>query len=145
MNDNDGTGGLLEFCQSLYEVVDGAGGANLYAQVFRDELFVNIFWLLLISSIATNLIYYYLINTILKMSWSKKLHWGGFMVLNFALVAGITALLGMNLDGFTNLQEGWGSHLFNYSMINGVYSIVIFFLFSMILKWKSLNASHVPF
>ena len=142
---DDKTGGLLEFCQSLYEVVDGAGGANVYASVFRDELFVNIFWLLLVSSIATNLIYYYLINTILRMSWSKKLHWGGFMFLNFAIVAGISFAIGANLQSLILLGEGYMAHLINYSMINGCYSLVFFFLFSMILKWKSLNASHVPF
>ncbi len=136
------SGGLFDFCRALYEVV---GSADSYASVFRDELFVNIFWLLLASSIATNLIYYYLINTILRMSWSKKLHWGGFMFLNFAIVAGISLAIGANLQNLVILGDGYLAHVINYSMINGCYSLVFFFLFSMIFKWKSGNAKHVPF
>ncbi|UOQ54420.1 hypothetical protein [Hymenobacter cellulosivorans] len=91
-------------------------------------------------SLAMVLIFYYLINRAMGVAtFNKVRHWVTFLVIN-ALLAFIIGIWQAN-------SQAVASHSYIYWMStwNAILGLFWFFLFSVILKRGSTNASTTPF
>ena len=124
--------------------VTSQDGANLYIGIGL--------WLLGISLFVA-FVFYYLINHPKLNNW-----WGWliFLGINFVInfVMGIQWTLSdlwsgkMEVyDKETKQMVTWVTegNCFCFGVTNAILSIIVFFLFSMIIKWRSTNVAHAPF
>lgn len=119
-------------------------GANLYTGIGL--------WLMGIS-LAVAVVFYYVINHPKFNNW-----WGWliFMGINFA----VNFVMGLQWT-LTDLYAGkmvvydkvtkqaitfvTESNCLRFGVANALLAIVVFFIFSMIIKWWSKNVAHAPF
>ncbi|SHI34843.1 hypothetical protein SAMN02745146_0609 [Hymenobacter daecheongensis DSM 21074] len=127
------------FFRFIYELI-GTPQPPSETPVYREVIFPNVGLLTIGLSLAMVLIFYYLINRALGVAtFNKVRHWVIFLVVNavLAFVIGIWQ---------TNAQEV-ASHSYIYWMAtwNAILGLFWFFLFSVLLKRGSTNASTTPF
>ncbi|MCB2378708.1 hypothetical protein LGH70_13990 [Hymenobacter sp. BT635] len=127
------------FFRFIYELI-GSPQPPSETPVYREVIFPNVGLLTIGLSLAMVLIFYYLINRAMGVAtFNKVRHWVTFLVANaiLAFIIGIWQ---------TNSQEV-ASHSYIYWMStwNAILGLVWFFLFSVILKRGSTNASTTPF
>lgn len=128
--------GLFRF---IYELI-GTPQPPSETPVYRDVIFPNVGLLTIGLSLAMVLIFYYLINRAMGVAtFNKVRHWVTFLVIN-ALLAFIIGIWQAN-------SQAVASHSYIYWMStwNAILGLFWFFLFSVILKRGSTNASTTPF
>ncbi|PJJ48596.1 hypothetical protein [Hymenobacter chitinivorans] len=127
------------FFRFIYELI-GSPQPPSETPVYREVIFPNVGLLTLGVSLAMVLIFYYLINRAMGVAtFNKVRHWVTFLVIN-ALLAFIIGIWQAN-------SQAVASHSYIYWMStwNAILGLFWFFLFSVILKRGSTNASTTPF
>jgi len=123
----------------LYELI-GTPQPSSEIPVYRDVIFPNIGLINIGVSLALVLVFYYLINRAMGVAtFNKTGNWALFLVLNALIAFGVVVWQ-------TNAQAV-ASHSYVYwlATFNAFYGLLWFFLFSVILKGGSRNASTTPF
>ena len=127
------------------------GESSLLSQT---NSFIGIGWSMFGISFAMVLIYYYVINHPQLNHW-----WGGiiFLVINGIInfIVGWQWVLKdyydgkmITIDPATNLQMPLNigeSEIIYFGVSNMFISVIVFIVFSFILKWWSTNCSRAPF
>ena len=130
---------MQSFFRFLYELI-GTPQPPADTPVYRQIVFPNIGLLTLGISLALVLIFYYLINRAMGVATFNKLrHWTLFLVLN-ALIAFIVVVWQAKAQQVTD-----HSYIYWLATLNAVYGLLFYFLFSVILRKGSTNASTTPF
>jgi hypothetical protein len=127
------------FFRFIYELI-GSPQPPSETPVYREVIFPNVGLLTIGVSLAMVLIFYYLINRAMGVAtFNKVRHWVTFLVVN-ALLAFIIGIWQAN-------SQAVASHSYIYWMStwNAILGLFWFFLFSVILKRGSTNASTTPF
>ncbi|TGE26375.1 hypothetical protein [Hymenobacter metallicola] len=127
------------FFRFIYELI-GSPQPPSETPVYREVIFPNVGLLTIGLSLAMVLIFYYLINRAMGVAtFNKVRHWVTFLVIN-ALLAFIIGIWQAN-------SQAVASHSYIYWMStwNAILGLFWFFLFSVILKRGSTNASTTPF
>ncbi|GAB3240065.1 hypothetical protein GCM10027346_33820 [Hymenobacter seoulensis] len=125
--------------RSIYEII-GAPQPPADTPVYRDVIFPNIGLLNLGFSLALVLVFYYLINRAMGVAtFNKGRHWSIFLVLN-ALIAFVVAIWQADAQQVTE-----HSYIYWLATWNAVLGLFWFFIFSLILRKGSTNASTTPF
>ncbi|MCC2546006.1 hypothetical protein LJY25_06085 [Hymenobacter sp. BT175] len=127
------------FFRFLYELI-GSPQPPSETPVYREVIFPNVGLLTLGLSLALVLIFYYLINRAMGVAtFNKVRHWVIFLV--------ISAVLSFLIGIWQANSQAVASHSYIYWMStwNAILGMVWFFLFSIILKRGSTNASTTPF
>lgn len=123
----------------LYELI-GAPQPPADTPVYRDVVFPNLGLLNIAVSLGLVLVFYYLINRVMRVAtFNKPGHWALYLVLN-ALVA-----FGLTIWQASAQQVTDHSYVYWLATWNAILSLVWFFVFSVILKRGSTNASTTPF
>ena len=138
---------LQDFIANIYELWGGA-----YIEGFSDDMYaINVYYRVFIwMLISVGLIcvtYYYIINH------PRSNRWFWWLIVNiltsfanFAISFGISH--GQLFDLYNNqnadLPYDFMTHFFPFSIISFCWTFVLFFLFSMIIKWGSKNCKHSP-
>lgn len=125
--------------RSIYELI-GAPQPPADTPVYRDVIFPNIGLLNLGISLALVLVFYYLINRAMGVAtFNKGRHWAIFLILN--------ALLAFLVTVWQTSAQQVADHSYIYWLAtwNAILGLLWFFLFSLILRKGSTNASTTPF
>jgi hypothetical protein len=135
---------MKESVKLIYDI------GRLTSRQFYDYLVNNPdlnfgFWVPIISLLLVILIaviYYYIID---RPKTGKLKVWVIFLLAT-GLVCGVFAFMFANNSLVNyNAQFNLTSDLYIFSLLNTVYSLIGFFVISLMIKWKSSNSSHVPF
>ena len=127
------------FFRFLYELI-GTPQPPSETPVYREVIFPNVGLLTIGLSLAMVLIFYYLINKAMGVAtFNKVRHWVIFLVIN--------ALLAFIIGIWQTSSQEVASHSYVYWMStwNAILGLFWFFLFSVLLKRGSTNASTTPF
>lgn len=150
-----------EFFGSLYCIFEDYFGFELANYLWgtasprsTENSFIGIgLWMFSISFIIT-LIYYYVVNHPKLNNWWG---WGIFLAINAVInfLVGWQIVLGNYYDGLmvklnsqTNIYEPLNigeSDILCFGVSNMLLSIIVFIIFSFIVKWWSTNCSRAPF
>lgn len=126
---------LLSIFSSLYELISGA---NQSVPDYVNEVYDNVGTPTLIIVAIITAIFYLLLGR-WKPIFFKSGHW----IFTLLLTAIITAAF-----AFTSAMEVIGtadSYMFRFSLMNGIFSAILFFILSIILKRLSIFAKRTPF
>ena len=123
----------------LYELI-GAPQPPADTPVYRDVIFPNLGLLNLGISLGLVVVFYLLINRAMGVAtFNKGRHWAIFLGLN-ALIAFLVAIWQTNAQQVTD-----HSYIYWLATWNAILGMFWFFLFSVLLKRASTNASTTPF
>lgn len=122
----------------LYELFLGRPIPANFTNDYREVVFPNTGLLLVIITLAIVLIYYYVLNRMMSTGLYKTQHWVMFLVLN-AIIAFIIPIMQVNGNGIET-----HSYTYMFAFLNVVYSVILFFLFSILLKRGSVQAWTTP-
>jgi hypothetical protein len=125
--------------RSIYELI-GAPQPPADTPVYRDVIFPNIGLLNLAISLGLVVVFYYIINRALGVAtFNKGRHWAIFLGLN-ALLAFLVTVWQTSAQQVTD-----HSYIYWLATWNAILGMLWFFLFSVILRKGSTNASTTPF
>ncbi len=122
-----------------------------YFDGFSDDLYnqnlyltIGLFMVLIPVGILT--LYYYVINSV---KFSKWWHWLILVVVLCAVNFGISYSTSYNELSYLYEQQNkalpYSTEFFSFSLINGLWTFVVSFVWSMIIKWGSKNCRRTPF
>lgn len=132
---------MNDFFAPLYE-----GWGLFYLNTFSDDLYNNqlylpVGWTLLLSSLASTAIFYYVIN---HPRFNRWYHWllftGLIAVVNF-LVAYFTSYNEINL---LYEENPYNTQYYTFGLVNFLYTFIFSALFSFGLRWWSINSATTP-
>jgi len=150
-----------EFFGSLYtSLFENFFGLPLAEYLWGDttddgrNLYIGVGLWMIALSLLVAVLYYYIINH------PKLARWWGWLIF-----AGISAVVNffvglqwtlsdyyagkmVEIDAATNQEIPLSIDVSNclcFGVSNAILSLVFFIIFSILIKWKSVNCSHVPF
>jgi glucan phosphoethanolaminetransferase (alkaline phosphatase superfamily) len=126
---------LLSIFSSLYELIIGE---NADFPEYREGIFDSVGLITFIFAIVICLLFFVVIGR-LKSLLDRMWHW----VVTLVIVAVIAFAL-----AFTQAKGQLGdvdSYLIRFSIFNAIYSVVYFFIFSLLFQRASVYARHLPF
>jgi hypothetical protein len=134
---------MKELVANIYEL-----WGFLYHDDFSEVMFSNDFnTVIAIYTVPTVLvltaIYYYVIDrpkTSKLWVWVTWLIGVGLIAFTIAFVTVESSFYGIDLNPTTYRTE-----TIIFSVTNMVWAMIVMFFFSLLIKWKSTNSSHVPF
>lgn len=116
--------------------------------MYSSGVYVSIGLIMLFSSLFLMALYYFALSN--YGNFYKKIYWLLWIliicIINF-FVGYYNSLMAME-DTYANSENGhpyWFTQFFTFSMINVIWTFFFCFVFSMILKIKSVCASKTPF
>lgn len=141
---------MEDFLISIYELfVDG----SLLDDLIKEGLIMPLSLSLLAISLIGVVAFYYIINSV---RFYKKRHWGLMMLISalIVFVVSLTTCISMagkqipkdpdNVAAGFLFNEG-DSVFFMFSLQMFIGTCLLFFIFSVILKWWSTNCRKTPF
>lgn len=129
---------IQKFFSGLYELFLGRPIPANFTNDYREVVFPNTGLQLILITLAMVLIYYYLLNRIMSTGWYKTQHWVLFLLLN-AVIAFAIPLIQVSNNGIET-----HSYTYMFAFVNTVYSLILFFLLSILLKRGSVQAWTTP-
>lgn len=126
---------LLSFFSSLYEAL---AGANNEVPEYREGIFSSVGLLTIFIVLGIAAIFYVMLGR-----WRPIFAHLGHWIITLVIVA----LFGF---GFAWAQANGSigsadSYTTRFSLVNGLFALVYFFIFSLVLKRFSIFAKHTPF
>ncbi|MBD1396373.1 hypothetical protein H9Q13_04290 [Pontibacter sp. JH31] len=129
---------IQNFFSGLYELFLGRPIPANFTNDYREVVFPNTGLQLFIITLAIVLIYYYVLNRMLSTGLYKTQHWVMFLLLN-AVIAFIIPIVQVSSNGIET-----HSYTYMFAFVNTIYSLILFFLFSILLKRGSVQAWTTP-
>ena len=113
---------------------------------FNQSLYVTIGLCMVLIPVGILSIYYYAVDSV---KFSKWWHWLLLVVILSAINFGIAYIISYNDLSYLYEQQNkalpYASEFVGFSLINALWTIVVSFIWSMIIKWKSKNCRRTPF
>jgi len=133
---------MNNFFATLYESLFFIDTNNFSENMFLSGAYVSIGLIMVISSLISELLYYYFISNY-KMFY-KRTYWFLWIaftsLINFIVAYSISfSAMAANGDIYTFIEY------FSFSMVNILWTMAFCFLFSIVFKFKSIRASRTPF
>lgn len=118
-----------------------------YNELLRLDFAVWVFALTGFVSLVMVILYYYIID---RPKTAKLSVWLVFLFLNAIILAIVGYIVANNTIIDDYLFAGlpvpdYFQDLIYFSGMNFLFAALFFLIFSILLKWKSSNSSHVPF
>jgi hypothetical protein len=138
---------IKDFIANIYELWGGAYFEGFSDDMYDINAYLPIFLCMIISIIIVGIAYYYIIN---HPRLSRWYWWGAFnlatSLLNFALGWGISygKLYDLYYEMNMDLPYSGMTEFFPFAIICFCWTFVLFFIFSMIIKWGSSQCKHSP-
>jgi hypothetical protein len=115
---------------------------------FSDIMFANDFYTIVFiytfpTALLISILYYYVIDrpvTSKLWVWLLTVLFGGIIGFVIAFVTTENSFYSIDLN-----PQDYNSEILIFSITNLVYTSLLIFIFSILIKWKSTNSSHVPF
>ena len=114
--------------------------------MFSQKLYTAIGLCMVLIPVAVLAIYYYAVNSV---KFSKWWHWLLLVIALCAINFGIAYSISFNELSFLYNQQNkllpYRIEFVNFSLINAFWTLVVSFVWSMIIKWGSKNCRRTPF
>lgn len=133
----------MDLIANFYEL----WGTN-YLGPFSNIMFANDFYTIIFiysfpTALLISILYYYVIDrpvTSKLWMWLLTVLLGGIIGFVIAYVTTENSFYSIDLNPLD-----YNSEILIFSVTNMVYTSLLIFIFSILIKWKSTNSSHVPF
>lgn len=139
---------IQNFIANIYELWGAFYFYNGFSQDMYDiNAYTPIFIWMIASVVLVNITYYYIVNSPRLSRWW---HWLIFNVvtslLNFGIGWGISygRLFDLYNDQNMDLPYYAMTEFFPFAIICFCWTFVLFFIFSMMIKWGSSQCKHSP-
>lgn len=134
----------MEFLDNLYTLWQTfiMGQYSTYQTDYYDEIFPTIIWLLVLG-VGVPLIYYLIMNG--KAFGSSSFGTLGVWTITFILTLVITGLWTGYIAINQTQQPEIDSFIIYLSVLNAVFVMIIYIIFSAIIKKFSVHATNTPF
>lgn len=129
---------IQNFFSGLYELFLGRPIPANFTNDYREVVFPNTGLQLFLITLVMVLIYYYVLNRMLSTGLYKTQHWVIFLLLNAVIAFAIPLMQVSNNDIEMH------SYTYMFAFVNTIYSLILFFLFSILLKRGSVQAWTTP-
>ena len=132
------------FFANWYELL--AYFQNFSNDLFNQNLYLTIGLCMVFIPVGILALYYYAINSV---RYSKWWHWLILVVIlcaiNFTIAYNTSYDELLYLYQQQNKTLPYTTEFFSFSLINAVWTFVVSFVWSMIIKWGSKNCRRTPF
>lgn len=138
---------IKDFIANIYELWGAAYFEGFSADMYDINAYAPIFIWMIVSIVFVNITYYYIVNNPRLSRWW---HWMIFnlviSLLNFAIGWGISYGKLFDLYNAQNMDLPYFAmtEFFPFASICFCWTFVLFFIFSMIIKWGSSQCKHSP-
>lgn len=138
---------IQDFIANIYELWGAAYFEGFSDDMYDINVYFPIFLWMIISVAVVAFAYYYIIN---HPRWNRWWHWMIFNVVtslfNFGIGWGISRGNLYDLYHAQNMDLPYYSmtEFFPFASICFGWTFVMFFIFSMIIKWGSSQCKHSP-
>lgn len=129
---------IQNFFSGLYELFLGRPMPANFTNDYREVVFPNTGLLLLIITLALVVLYYYVFNRVMSTGLYKPKHWVVMLIIN-AIIAFVIPIMQVN-----NNEIDTHSYTYTFALVNAVLSLILFFIFSLLLKKGSVQAWTTP-
>ncbi|GAA4295417.1 MULTISPECIES: hypothetical protein [Hymenobacteraceae] len=129
---------IQNFFSGLYELFLGRPMPASFTNDYREVVFPNTGLMLFIITLVMVVLYYYVLNRALSTGFYKPRHWYIFLAINaiIAFIIPISQVSGADIDTH--------SYTYTFAFVNAVLSLILFFIFSLLLKKGSVQAWTTP-
>lgn len=114
--------------------------------LYNQNLYVTIGLCMVLIPVGVMALYYYAVNSV---NLSKWWHWILLVVILSAINFGISYSTTYNELSYLYEQQNktlpYTTEFFSFSLINSLWTFVVSFVWSMIIKWGSKNCRRTPF
>lgn len=129
---------IQNFFTSLYELFLGRPMPATFTNDYREVIFPNTGLLLVLISLVMVVLYYYVFNRALSTGLYKPKHWVIMLLIN-AIAAFMIPVMQVSNNGVET-----HSYTYTFAFVNAILSLVLFFVFSLLLKKGSVQAWTTP-
>ncbi|WP_210464918.1 hypothetical protein [Rufibacter roseolus] len=129
---------IQNFFSGLYELFLGRPMPANYTNDYREVVFPNTGIQLILISLALVILYYYVFNRVMSTGFYKPIHWTIMLIIN-AVIAFIVPITQVNNNGIET-----HSYTYTFALVNAILSLILFFIFSLLLKKGSVQAWTTP-
>ncbi|MCH8535205.1 MAG: hypothetical protein LAT51_09070 [Flavobacteriaceae bacterium] len=139
---------LKDLIANFYELWGGAYLGEFSNQMFDNDLYFPVALYSIIIALVITVLYYYVLNrpNIAKLKiWFLFLMIGAITNAIIAYVSAYNDLTEIFASINEELPKSFPSDMLMFALINAFWTLVLIFVFSIIIKWKSPNSSYIPF
>lgn len=135
---------MNDFFANWYELLAYFNGFS--NDMYDNNLYLPIGLWMILSPVIILIGYYYLLNS---SRFSKRWYWLLIVVVLCAVNFGIAYHTSYNelvyLYEQQNAELPYNIEFFSFSFINALWTLIVSFVFSMIIKWGSKQCRRTPF
>ena len=135
---------MNDFFANWYELLAYFEGFS--DDMYNQNLYIIIGLCMVLIPVAVLAIYYYAVNSV---KFAKWWHWLLLIVILCAINFGIACNTSYNelLYLYEQQNKGlpYGAEFVGFSLINVLWTFIVSFVWSMIIKWGSQNCRRTPF
>jgi len=135
---------MNDFFTSWYELLAYFEGFS--DDMYNQSLYITIGLCMMLIPVVVLAIYYYAVNSV---TFSKWWHWLLLVVILCAINFGIAYCASYNELSYLYEQQNkalpYGIEFVSFSLVNVLWTFVVSFVWSMIIKWGSKNCRRTPF
>jgi len=135
---------MNDFFASWYELLAYFDGFS--DDMYNQNLYITIGLCMILIPIAVLAIYYYVVNSV---KFAKWWHWLLLVVvlcvINFGIAYGVSYNELSYLYEQQNKTLPYSMEFVSFSLVNALWTFVVSFIWSMIIKWGSKNCRRTPF
>ena len=135
---------MNDFFANWYELL--AYFDALSNDLYDQNLYITIGLCMVLIPIAVLAIYYYVINSV---KFNKWWHWLLLVIVLCAINFGIAYSISYNelsyLYGQQNQLLPYHTEIIGFSLINAIWTFIVSFAWSLIIKWGSKQCCRTPF
>lgn len=134
---------MSELIANIYELWGFNYLGPFSGLMFENDFYRMIFFYTLLTSLALPIVYYYVLD---RPKTSKLWVWISTVCLS-GVLAFIIAYITVenNLYSIDLIPQDFENEILIFSVTNLFLALLLTFMISIIIKWKSPNSSHVPF
>jgi hypothetical protein len=135
---------MNDFFASWYELL--ANFTDFSDDMYRNGLYITIGLCMVLIPIVTLTVYYYAVNSVRFAKWW---HWLILVAILCVINFGIAYSASYNELSYyyeqQNVEMKYGIEFVSFSLLNALWTFVVSFVWSMIIKWGSKNCRRTPF
>jgi len=135
---------MNDFFASWYELLAYFEGFS--DDMYNQNLYITIGLCMVLIPVGVLAIYYYAVNSV---RFAKKWHWLLLVVVLCAISFVIAYTTSYNELSYLYEQQNkelpYGTEFVSFSLVNVLWTFVVAFIWSMIIKWGSKNCRRTPF
>ena len=135
---------MNDFFASWYELLAYFDGFS--DDMYHQSLYVTIGLCMVLIPVAALAIYYYAVNSV---KFANRWYWLLLVVILCAINFGIAYSTSHSELSYLYEQQNkalpYGTEFVSFSLVNVLWTFVVSFVWSMIIKWGSKNGRRTPF